>query len=180
MASAPALAGRWTLVQPEFRPMVGDLAHPSVRYSACTVLHAGQLVVTHGYFYNHDKRQPAWQSDAWAYSLSEQTWRRVHQGEKYGAPSARYSASAVVHDGSLYMFGGDDGGHKRSMNNYVFKSWFDELWRLDLASYTWRAIKPVGVSSLPHKRALHSAVVVDGAMCAWLSHSSPLVCCTSY
>jgi N-acetylneuraminic acid mutarotase len=164
--AAPAINGRWSVVQPEFRPLVGDNHHPSVRYSASVVLHEGQVVVTHGYFYDHDSRKPAWQSDAWVYKVRDNKWQRVHRGEKHGAPSARYSASAVVHDGGLYMFGGDDGGHKQSMNNYIFKAWFNELWRFDLSRYTWSAVLPAGgASSLPPKRALHCAVVLDDAMC---------------
>ncbi|EOD36633.1 hypothetical protein EMIHUDRAFT_110115 [Emiliania huxleyi CCMP1516] len=144
----------WDVVLPEHRPMIGDSTHPSVRYSACVVWHEGRIVVTHGYFYNHDIRQPAWLSDAWVFEVSRGAWRQVHRGERHGAPSARYSASAVVFDGGLYMYGGDDGGHKHSLHNYVFKAWNSELWRLDLSSFTWSSVTPVGRA--PPKRALHS------------------------
>ncbi|EOD24830.1 hypothetical protein EMIHUDRAFT_115773 [Emiliania huxleyi CCMP1516] len=149
----PTLAA-WDVVLPEHRPMIGDSAHPSVRYSACVVWHEGRIVVTHGYFYNHDIRQPAWLSDAWVFEVSRGAWRQVHRGERHGAPSARYSASAVVFDGGLYMYGGDDGGHKHSLHNYVFKAWNSELWRLDLSSFTWSSVTPAGRA--PPKRALHS------------------------
>ena len=72
-------------------------------------------------------RHPAWQSNAWAFNFGSQRWRKIHEGELAGAPSARYSTSSVLYDGALYMFGGDDGGHKKSMFNYVFHAWFDEL-----------------------------------------------------
>ena len=148
----------WDVVLPEHRPMVGDSTHPSVRYSACVVWHEGRIVVTHGYFYNHDIRQPAWLSDAWVFEVSRGAWRQVHRGERHGAPSARYSASAVVFDGGLYMYGGDDGGHKHSLHNYVFKAWNSELWRLDLSSFTWSSVTPAGRA--PPKRALHVAALV--------------------
>jgi len=145
--------------------MVGDRSHPTVRYSSHAVFYEGQIIITHGYFYNHDISKPAWQSDAWAYTARSGMWRQVHRGEKDGAPSARYSGTAVLHKGGLYMYGGDDGGHKRSMNNYVFKAWNSELWRLDLGSYAWRSVTPAGgPSTLPPKRALHSAVVLGDAM----------------
>ena len=86
----------------------------------------------------------------------------MHPGESAGAPSARYSGSAVAFEHALWYFGGDDGGHKYSMNNYVFNAHFDELWRLDLRSYVWRRVgegKPA-----PPKRALHSAVTISGRM----------------
>ena len=89
-------------------------------------------------------------------------WRKLHEGETAGAPSARYSSTAVLYDHALWMYGGDDGGHKTSMFNYVFQAWFTELWRFDLRAYTWQQVRPVG--TIPPKRALHGAVVLGDAM----------------
>ena len=83
------------------------------------------MIISHGYFYDHQHREPAWQSSAWSFNVQKKRWRMVHEGESAGAPSARYSTSAVLYDHAMYMFGGDDGGHKTSMHNYIFKSWFD-------------------------------------------------------
>ena len=49
------------------------------------------------------------------------------------------------------------------MNNYIFGAHFDELWRLDLRSYAWRKVEP-RAGPRPPKRALHSAVELDGSM----------------
>jgi len=87
----------------------------------------------------------------------------VHEGERHGSPSARYSASAVLHDGALWMYGGDDGGHKTSMFNYIFQAWFDELWRFDLTSYVWNKVEYKSATS-PSKRALHTAVAIGRHM----------------
>ena len=153
----------WTFVSPQQKPVHGSRDFPSVRYSASAVSYRGELIVTHGYFYNHAIRHPAWQSDAWAFNFGSHAWRRLHKGEAHGAPSARYSASAVVYDDALWMYGGDDGGHKTSMFNYIFQAWFDELWRFDLRSYVWQKVRYASTTS-PSKRALHSAVVVGRSM----------------
>ena len=144
------------------QPVAGGRNFPSVRYSASAVSYKGEMIVTHGYFYNHGLRHPAWQSNAWAFNFASQNWRQVHEGERAGAPSARYSASAVLYDHALWMYGGDDGGHKKSMFNYIFQAWFDELWRFDLRTYVWHKVSYN--SAAPSKRALHSAVVVDKSM----------------
>lgn len=86
----------------------------------------------------------------------------VHEGEAAGAPSARYSTSCVLWDEALYMYGGDDGGHKYSMNNYVFGAHFSEMWRLDLRSFTWKRVQYA--NRAPPKRALHAAVVFGNSM----------------
>jgi len=151
----------WSLVAPQ-RDIPGGKTFPSVRYSACALAYRGEMVVTHGYFYNHALRHPAWQSDAWAFNFGTQRWRKLHEGERAGAPSARYSATAVLYDHALWMYGGDDGGHKKSMFNYIFQAWFDELWRFDLRTYVWHKVSYN--SAAPSKRALHSAVVVDKSM----------------
>jgi hypothetical protein len=162
MSVATSETAVWEFAVPQRTPVHGSKSHPSVRYSASAVSYKGELVVTHGYFYNHAIRHPAWQSDAWAFNYASRKWRRVHEGEQAGAPSARYSASSVLFDDALWMFGGDDGGHKRSMFNYVFKAWFNELWRFDLRTYVWHKVPPNNAP--PPKRALHAAVAIGRSM----------------
>mmetsp|Transcript_1119 Transcript_1119/g.2384 ORF Transcript_1119/g.2384 Transcript_1119/m.2384 type:complete len:379 (-) Transcript_1119:1986-3122(-) len=153
----------WENVSPELKPLAGSRSFPSVRYSACAVAYAGQLVVTHGYFYNHAIHHPAWQSDAWTFDTATKNWQKVHEGERAGAPSARYSTSCVVWDDALWMYGGDDGGHKRSMFNYVFGAHFSEMWRMDLRTFQWRKVN-YAAGAVPPKRALHAACVIGSAM----------------
>lgn len=152
----------WTFASPQRTPVHGGRDFPSVRYSASAVEYRGELIVTHGYFYNHQVRHPGWQSNAWAFNFASRKWRKIHEGEQAGAPSARYSCSAVLYDNALYMYGGDDGGHKHSMFNYVFQAWFTELWRFDLRAYSWQQVRPKG--KIPPKRALHGAVAVGDSM----------------
>ena len=148
----------WSFVAQQRTPVHGGRDFPSVRYSASAVAYKGEMIVTHGYFYNHAIRHPAWQSNAWAFNFASRTWRKVHEGEGAGAPSARYSASAVLYDHALWMFGGDDGGHKKSMFNYIFQAWFDEMWRLDLRTYVWHKVRHEPL------RQLLGAVVVGESM----------------
>ena len=96
-AGHPEKNGAWSIAAPQRTPVHGGSDFPSVRYSACAVQHKGEMIVTHGYFYNHAVRHPAWQSNAWAFNFASRQWRKVHEGERAGAPSARYSASAVSH-----------------------------------------------------------------------------------
>ena len=154
------LAAAWSIASPQREPVTGGVDYPSVRYSASSVMYNGEMIVTHGYFYDHGNRHPAWQSNAWAFNIKLQTWRKIHEGERAGAPSARYCSSAVLFEHGLWLFGGDDGGHKTSMNNYIFNAHFDELWRFDLRSYQWRKVEP-RAGPRPPKRALHSAVEVS-------------------
>jgi len=152
----------WSVVAPERTPVHGGRDYPSVRYSAAAVEYRGEIIITHGYFYNHAIRHPAWQSSAWAFNFGTKRWREIHGGEKEGAPSARYSCTAVLYDNALWMFGGDDGGHKHSMFNYVFQAWFNQMWRFDLRTYSWQQVRPNGAP--PVKRALHSAVTIGNSM----------------
>jgi hypothetical protein len=158
-----AMSGEWSFAAVQRTPLHGGKDFPAVRYSASAVSYQGELIVTHGYFYNHNLRHPGWQSDAWAFNFGTSSWRKVHAGERHGAPSARYSSSAVLHDHALWMFGGDDGGHKKSMFNYVFKAWFDELLRFDLKTYVWHKVEPSS-ETRPPKRALHGAVTIGQSM----------------
>eukprot|EP00965_Chrysotila_dentata_P229451 6197204-Pleurochrysis_carterae.AAC.2 len=69
--------GVWENIDPEFKPPSGSAEHPSVRYSACAVQHQGALVVTHGYFYNHQIHRPAWQSNAWKFTFRTRKWQQA-------------------------------------------------------------------------------------------------------
>lgn len=162
------LKGTWEVVDPQIEPAWGNSNHIGVRYSHAAVAHAGELVVSHGYFYNHKHHTPAWQSDTWRFDPAGVAWRRVHGAWDEAAPavspSPRYSVSAVTYGDALLMFGGDDGGHLHSPTNYVFGAYFDELWVLDLVTHKWTPVpKPAG-QAWPSKRALHGAALVNGRM----------------
>ena len=86
---SPGSAGEWSFVAPQRTPVHGGRDYPSVRYSAAAVQYKGELIVTHGYFYNHAIRHPAWQSNACARSPTRALLlplfirARLHRREKY-------------------------------------------------------------------------------------------------
>ena len=163
-----AIAGEWSVVSPQAEPVWGTPTHIGVRYSHVGVAHAGRMVVSHGYFYNHQQHKPAWQSDTWSFEPASGAWTKLHAAwseDKAGhGPSPRYSVSAVVYADTLLMFGGDDGGHLHSPMNYIFGAYSDELWLFDLRAHSWQLVpKPEG-AAWPSKRALHGAALVNGRM----------------
>ena len=111
------LTAAWSISSPQRLPVTGGADYPSVRYSASSVMYNGEMIITHGYFYDHGNHHPAWQSNAWAFNIKQQAWRKIHEGERAGSPSARYCSSAVLFEHGLWMFGGDDGGHKTSVRS---------------------------------------------------------------
>ena len=117
VSDSTALAAAWSISSPQRLPVTGGADYPSVRYSASSVMYNGEMIITHGYFYDHGNHHPAWQSNAWAFNIKQQTWRKIHEGERAGSPSARYCSSAVLFEHGLWMFGGDDGGHKTSVGS---------------------------------------------------------------
>ena len=70
------------------------------------------------------------------------------------APGARSAPATVVHESSMFVFGGYDGG--RSLN---------DLFRFDLGSCEWAQVRVTGVPPTP--RGGHTAVVHGGAMYAF-------------
>lgn len=167
---AEPLQGAWVEVAPQTEPVQGTSDHISVRYSHAGVAWHGSMFVSHGYFYNHKRHRPAWQSDTWRFDLRALKWERVHRAwtgdGDASTPSPRYSTSAVIDAprGRMLMFGGDDGGHRESPNNYIFGAHFDELWAFDLERHAWsRTYKPPG-AAWPAKRALHGAAIANGRM----------------
>ena len=129
----------WTEVAPQ-RPNTAGTS-PRTRYSSCMVAIGTDLVVSHGYFYDHSgggpqvlrslvlsfvssnrilrrcfvkPRSPSlhqWLTDTWTYSLERGGWHQRHSGQGTDRPHGRMSHTCVEWRGQLYLFGGDDGGH---------------------------------------------------------------------
>ena len=74
------LAAAWSIASPQRLPVTGGADYPSVRYSASSIMYNGEMIITHGYFYDHGNHHPAWQSNAWAFNTKQQTWRKIHEG----------------------------------------------------------------------------------------------------
>jgi hypothetical protein len=123
----PPLVANWTELDPQLEPVWGTPSHIGVRYSHGAISHAGKMVVSHGYFYNHKKHKPAWQSDTWAFDPSDASWAKLHNAWHDGealAPSPRYSFSSLAYNDSLLMF-----GERRSPAARVQRGRAGRVWR---------------------------------------------------
>lgn len=150
---SPSLAA-WRVIHPQTPDPAGSRSSPSIRYSHTCNTYKGNMVTTHGYYYDRGSSSPVWLSDTWAMDLAASAphaWRllsdhlphheahaaysedRVHR-----APCGRFGhASAIVTD-ALYMYGGHDGGYSRTdRHDYQPGNDFAELWRFDLLRNTW-------------------------------------------
>ena len=73
--------------------------------------------------------------------LTSNTW--VTPNILSAKPRGRRSHSAVNLDGNLLIFGGFNGNIKEHMN---------DLWLLDVATWTWKQLKPYGDGPEPRRR----------------------------
>lgn len=91
------------------------------------------------------------------YSVSTHRWSKV---EARGCPEPRTGASAVVHDGRVYVFGG------YLSNGFIT----DELCIFDIASRSWMLHPPQAQGDYPPPLAWHSANVLGGTMYIFGGH----------
>ena len=75
---------------------------------------------------------------------------------------ARAGHSAIVYNGKMYVFGGDDGSTK-----------YNDVWKLDLGTKTWTQVTQVAGAIEPSARIGHSAVVHSGSMYVFGGTGSP-------
>jgi len=90
-----------------------------------------------------------------AVNLAEsRQWRRLEPAEEgAAAPPPRYAHSAVVHEDTMYVFGGERSGYA-----------FNDVWAYSFLDNEWTFVTPATGSS-PAPRYDHSAVVTaDGEM----------------
>ncbi len=65
-------------------------------------------------------------------------WRLVNDGGDE-APHGRMSHTCNVHENTLILFGGDDGGHlTASASDSHYQSYLNDMWALDLATQRWK------------------------------------------
>jgi hypothetical protein len=83
--------------------------------------------------------------DTWLFDLEARTWETLDGP----APSPRFGHAIAVdqEERALYLFGGQADG----------ATFFDDAWRLDLATGTWTDVSPAP-ETRPLKRCLHEAV----------------------
>lgn len=102
------------------------------------------MIVTHGYYYDVEAQRAEWLSDTWAFDVFGQ-WTMLHdQCQSSECPTARFGSVIVIHNDSLYLSQGDDGGQDQTVDSlhsasYKF-SLLDDVWKLPL---TWPIDKSV-------------------------------------
>ncbi|KAG6619258.1 Ras guanine nucleotide exchange factor F [Phytophthora cinnamomi] len=108
-------------------------------------------------------------NDVWRLSLTETTPEWVMDPTPAKAaevPDARSEPGIVIYDDYLFMFGGiayDENGVDAPVD-------YNDLWRYDLATYTWKNIEPAG-DLQPPTRFSHSVALLhddDGSGEAYL------------
>lgn len=164
-ANVEVLKGTWEIVA-EQGPERGDAGHPSVRYSACAVSARHGVIVSHGYFHDHDRNTATWKSDTWLLHLHDGAgnekrgqWQLLYNDAD--GPSPRMSHSCVLHDDHLVLYGGSQGGGMVPEGYYVANT-FSDVWEFDLVARTWTQLPQYGL--MPPSREHHSAVMVQGRM----------------
>ena len=131
---------------------VQTLQKPSVRYGHATTSTGHQVVIHGGY---NNKNQPTWMDDLWLFhrcsTSNEWEWTSVKGDGVQLIPEARYShtlinlnapkdmKSTTAAATTLYLFGGDDGGHRHagelmtdSKSGYKWGQYFNDVWRVDI------------------------------------------------
>ena len=133
------------------------------------------MIVTLGYYYDRESHIATWMSDTWEMGMkAPYSWILKHEGitkdEAYLAyngnydphsPTGRFGHSTGTYNGTLFVYGGHDGGISRhGKQNYEPGYDFDELWSYDVSGPKgWNLIKPYSQQG-PGKRYLHASTVV--------------------
>jgi hypothetical protein len=174
---ASAAAVGWQIVHPQTSVAEGTGTQPSIRYGHTCNAYKGDLLVTHGYYYDRPRAAPTWLSDTWAMAAADGTFRwecwsgnlpqavaynSYSTGRKPRAPCGRFGhVSAIIGD-ALFLYGGNDGGYSRTnRDDYKPGHDFDELWRLDLTNLSWSLVRPTGAG--PGKRHMAGGTAVQGS-----------------
>lgn len=91
---------------------VGETHHnhvPATRYSHCAVSDEtrGRMIISHGYFYDHQLHRPTWLADTWAFSYTTHSWTRLADMSSPPAPSPRYGHACALWNDKMLLFAGD-------------------------------------------------------------------------
>eukprot|EP00873_Tetraselmis_striata_P040169 jgi/Tetstr1/460433/TSEL_005692.t1 len=169
----------WHRVKEYTDEAAGGGHSPAIRYNHGAVVVGDEMVVSHGYFYNRETSDPEWLYDTWSINLAatQPQWTLIATGippaKAYTAykagktpslPSGRYGVTLSHHRGSLYMFGGTDGGaSKHGRTGYEVGYEMDELWQFELRTRKWTLVEARG-GYQPTARYLHTAVVLGDSL----------------
>lgn len=82
------------------------------------------------YYYGHDGSGPQWLADTWMFDTASARWEALvrHESTATPRPHGRMSHTAVIADGLLVLYGGDDGGHRDSDTRGYKSSYLSDVW----------------------------------------------------
>jgi Galactose oxidase, central domain/Kelch motif len=135
---------RYSPAQNSWTPVAAS--GPAPRYGAGAAIDpaGGALHVTHG-FTDEGRFDDTWTLSGDGFSDTSGLGTR---------PLERCLVQSAFHEGGLYLFGGQSDS----------RPYLDDLWRLDLATRTWRELSP---ARRPAARSLYAAARAGGR---WLVH----------
>uniref|UniRef100_A0A7S3QY89 Uncharacterized protein n=1 Tax=Dunaliella tertiolecta TaxID=3047 RepID=A0A7S3QY89_DUNTE len=184
----------WRIIHQQTKDHGPGSRRPNIRYGHTITSYHGQMIVTHGYFYNAAQNLATWLSDTWALDMKSYKWSllseginqsRALQAYRQGHPTqpcGRFGHGIGIFNDTLYMYGGHDGGYSRTgQHNYAPEHDFDELWAFSFQEKRWTllaakpdpALLPIAANkdgsssdnaTTPGKRYLLASVVIDGVM----------------
>jgi hypothetical protein len=136
--------------------------HPDYREDSWVLTshsHGAQLASS-----QHAQEQSA-HEDHEAHAVSSQAWREAAFVPGTTRPSARYGSATFRLGQDIYLFGGDDGGHKRGFGSYVWGAYFNDVWRMRKAisregvdEWSWQEIPVSNAAAKPEPRSLHACI----------------------
>ena len=133
---------RWDVVKSR-----GDL--PLTRDEHTAVLYENeQSMIIFGGFMNGQRT-----NEIVKYIFPENRWQKLTMPATALQPIARSGHTAVIYDNAMWVFGGKDDDNNK----------LNDLWRLDLNTYTWKLIK-FADAQVPLERSGHSCDVYENYM----------------
>jgi len=89
-------------------------------------------------------------NDVHLYTFETQQWKKIDATGDIPLPRVDHSSSITPDGSSIIIFGG------------VYKSWFNDVHKLDLATWTWQKLSTSGIPPIP--RSTHVSVITDNQL----------------
>lgn len=140
------IEGKWEQLNPTGDKPPCLQEHTAVAYKDCIYVFGGEVGFS-----------SATETPLWVYNVKSNTWRKVRGQKGVSVPKGRRGHSALVHKGSMLLYGGYQ--DLRGSSN--------ELWAFHFETESWHLFSPTcpsDSSSRPSGRHKHSAVLHDEAM----------------